>query len=645
MCGIVGSISKDKKNLRGDRVSLNEMISRLTHRGPDSSGSWAEGDVLLGHTRLATVDLTAEGDQPMTSRDDRWVIVYNGEIYNVRELIQRIGLKDLKGRSDTEVLLETIARCGVFSALQHLDGMFSFAAYDRREKKLWLARDRFGEKPLFLAEAGSGYVFASELKAISSYPGFNQELDPDSIVEYLSHRMVPSPHTIYKKCKKLLPGELICIDQNLDLKSIKYWDAIGVAKAAKQNVLLSESELLSRFEETMEQSVGSRMVADVPVGVFLSGGIDSSLVAGVMQKLSGRKSIKSFSIEFESKDHDESLFSQSIAKLLGTDHTPFVFKEEDAARIVPEFCKIFDEPLASESALPLIKLSELARSEVTVSLSGEGADEFFCGYPRYVAFGNQVKYAQSRSRLGKTVFLGGHSVLASPLFNLVHRDSISRRYPTARYYLGEQSSYRAESYRSIPQAYRTMRSAVAHVNPFHVLSKDFRKLSSRILEHPSLETFSGLEQAMLLDTTVYLPDVLLARLDRASMASSLECRAPLLNPQVYQFAWSLAQHQRVHRGKMKWPLRQMLTKYVPEELIERPKRGLSWPIDEWLRGCLRDWASDLLNPGLVKRQGIFDEKVVERMWRSHLQHKGNYGQKLWTILVLQSWLQTWDWSR
>lgn len=640
MCGIVGVILEKKSDNDSTSLYLKRMLSQLWHRGPDSSGHWSESNIYLGHTRLAVVDLTSDGYQPMISQDGRWVIVYNGEIYNTTKLKSKYSLNNLNGTSDTEVLLEIIARHGILTALEQADGMFSFAVYDRHENKTWLARDKFGEKPLFIARTRDSLIFSSELKSINSHPDFDRDLDHQSIVEYLSHRMIPSPHTIYKNARKLFPGELLCINQRLDIKSIIYWDAVTVAKKAKSYQKVSDSEILNEFESILESSVASRMIADVPVGVFLSGGIDSSLITGIMQKVAGKKNIHSFSIEFEGSDFDESFYSKTIAEQLGTSHTPYVFTAKDALNILPDISEIYDEPLSNESLLPLVKLSDLARSKVTVSLSGEGADELFCGYPRYLAFDEQVRRAHSFCKFYKPILHKSHDFFSLPFFNFVHSNFTSKHFPKARYYLGEQSKYRADSYRSTPLAYRTMRSSAAVVNPYTILNKNL-PIFPRINEHKHLETFSALEQAMLIDTSVYLPDVLLARLDRASMASSLECRAPFLNPDIYAFAWSIGQDSRVRNRKMKWPLRQLLANYIPQSLIDRPKMGLGWPINEWLRGPLKNWANDLLDPTVIKRQEIFDPNAISKLWSLHLKRHANYGQKLWTILILQSWLNKW----
>jgi asparagine synthase (glutamine-hydrolysing) len=637
MCGFAGVYSLSEVHSDSClRKTVEDMTDSLTHRGPDERGVWSSTGVALGHRRLSIIDFSNAGSQPMVSSDGRWVIVFNGEIYNAPRIKRSLPPSIVfRGHSDTEILLESIAISGVETTLNNIDGMFAIAVYDTKENSLYLARDRFGEKPLFYSSIKNRLIFGSELKALHACSWFDAEISVHSVELFLKYRSIPAPYSIYEGVFKILPGQMVTFRAGQADSASTYWKPTEEALTLKR--IESGRKHDSRyFEHLFESSVRSRMISDAPVGVFLSGGIDSSLVAAVMQKFSDSR-VDSFSIGFDESSHDESYYSSEIAKLIGTNHTPITFKPDDALRILPNIAYIYDEPIASESSLPLVTLCEVARSKVKVALAGEGADELFCGYPRYNAFGAQAKYLEGLpDHFRKPMFLL-QAALASGINNWSRWEAVNRQFPKLRYFLGDQAKWRAICFKDLPAGYRAMRSAVSIVDTEKLL-KSKQKNTSFIHRSDSLMAdLSPIMQAMMVDTEMFLPDVLLARLDRSSMASSLEVRAPFLSEALARYTWALDDEQRL-QGGAKYPLRELLSKYLPSNLIDRPKKGLGWPIGMWLRGPLRPWAEELLNESIISRQGLLNSTIIKKMWMEHLSGKSNHGQTLWTILMLQAWL-------
>jgi asparagine synthase (glutamine-hydrolysing) len=642
MCGLAGLIDpsggRTAEELRG---LARAMADRLVHRGPDDSGSWVDPavGVALGHRRLSIVDLSEAGLQPMVSADGRWVLAYNGELYNTPELRNSVGLgaRDLRGHSDTEVLLEAIARRGVEPAVRQAIGMFAFAAWDVQRRELWLGRDRFGEKPLFYGHHDGALLFGSELKALSAVTGFRPSVDPDSLVELLRWSCVPAPWTIYHGVWKVRPGHVVRFDAAGHLvEDIPYWSPVDVALGLPVNGLRGE-DAVDELEDLLGTTVAARMVSDVPLGAFLSGGIDSSTVVSIM---AGRSShpVRTFTIGFTEPAYDESPYARKVAEYLGTDHHELVVSPADARQVIPMLATMYDEPFADSSQVPTFLLSQLAREHVTVALSGDGGDELFGGYDRYRHLdrlrGVHHRLPSPVRRLVAAV-IGG---IPSERWDRWGEGALGRLGPAVlRRRLGHRAHKvaRVLGASGVDDVYRAMMAAE---NDAGSLVRGSTGRLSGAFEGSGLSDRSGFEQAMLMDTLTYLPDDLLTKVDRASMAVSLEARVPFLDPAVFEFAWRLHPDDRVRDGRGKWVVRRLLHRHVPAELVERPKMGFGIPVGEWLRGPLRAWADDLLEPSLLAEQGYLDPVGVTNRWRAHRDQRDDLVFQLWPILMFQAWL-------
>lgn len=640
MCGITGMVSgRLTGNQPENQRVLDAMISSLRHRGPDRQSSILEQGVGLAQSRLSIIDLSAAGDQPMVSTCGRYVIVFNGEIYNADEL--RMNLADqgrcFDGHSDTRALLEGIAVWGVKATLQRAIGMFAFALWDRKEQRLTLARDRLGIKPLYWANFNGLFLFGSELKALRAHPGWSPEMNRDAMVAYLRHNYIPAPYTVYQGVHKLRPGHLLTVENGKEPVELAYWSMDDVITAAAGGSACgSDGEVIDQLDILLRDAVKKRMVSDVPLGAFLSGGIDSSLVVALMQSQSSQP-IKTFSIAFEEGAYDESKHAAAIAAHLGTEHTELHATPTEAMSVIPKLADMYDEPFADSSQIPTHLVSALTRDHVTVALSGDGGDEVFGGYTRYL-------FAQSLQRR--------LSMLPGPL-----------RRAAATLILGIEPRYWDTIFRIIPSSCRP-RLAGDRIHKFaNILTENedgmYRSLISQ-WQHPESVALSGTEPWSVLqdggahtripdftarmqyfDTLTYLPDDILTKVDRASMAVGLEARVPLLDHRVVEFAWTLPTEMKIRNGVTKWPLRQVLNRYVPRHLVERPKMGFAVPIDQWLRGPLRDWAEDLLSEAALQNAGMFNTSVVRGRWAEHLGGKRNWHYPLWTVLMAQAWYIRW----
>ena len=626
MCGISGGIFY--KSSFDDRVDIvNKMSKSLTHRGPDDCGSWCdtESPVSFSHRRLSIIDTTSFGHQPMHSINDRWVITFNGEIYNYQDIsksLHSLGV-NFEGHSDTRVLIESISTWGVEDTVKRLHGMFAFVAYDRLEKKIWLARDRMGEKPLYYGWSNGDFVFSSELKAIRTIPTFNSTIDRNALSIYLRHNYIPAPHSIYKGINKLLPGSLFSFDIDLPIETGKissYWSLASVID--KRNSLTKE-EGQNNFEKILRSSLKRQLHADVPVGVFLSGGVDSSLMAALMVEESS-SSVKSFTIGFSDKKYNEAEYASRIASHLGTDHTELYVTDNDALEVVEDIHNIYDEPFADSSQIPTYLVMKMAKKSVTVALSGDGGDELFGGYERY-------KWANTIwSYMGKIPYP------ARNIMGLVGNMPILRRIS------GESTASKIQRVSKLIQfndkedLYRMLISH--HLSPNSLLRSGNEPInySGLFKDTPGLESYT--RYMMYKDTISYLPDDILTKVDRASMAVSLEVRVPMLDHDVVSAAWSINDSISTN-NKSKMPLRKILYKSVPKDLIERPKKGFAVPLSSWLRGPLREWAEELLSPSRLESEGYFKSEEVGKMWSEHLSGKGNWQYLLWNILIFQSWLE------
>ena len=642
MCGIAG-FWQTKRQAEIPAEILLRMGNALKHRGPDDSGVFYDDSTSVGlvHRRLSIIDLSPAGHQPMASHSGRYLIIFNGEVYNFEEVRKELGPAHAwRGHSDTEVMLEAFERWGVEAAVQRFVGMFAFALWDRSERKLYLVRDRLGIKPLYYGWVEGQFVFASELKAIRQYPGFQAQIDRDVLALYMRHNYVPAPHCIYQGISKLNAG---CI---LELASLqeqpvvsRYWSATEVAKAGlRAPAEGTEKEIIDQLERKLAEAVKLRMISDVPLGAFLSGGIDSSMVVALMQSQSARP-VKTFTIGFHEDAYNEANHAKSVAAHLGTDHTELYVTPQEALNVVPLLPAMYDEPFADVSQVPTYLVSRLARQSVTVSLSGDGGDELFGGYGRYFLmkrvwnsmrpFPKPLRHAMSRMIASvPPETIDKMYKLASPL---VPRNK--RSFPA-----GDKAHKLAGVLGAESQERIYMHALTHWDNPSAVVNGACEPDTVRRFMHEAQWLPSMEEIMMLTDTVHYLPDDILAKVDRASMAVSLEARVPILDHRVVEFAWKLPMRFKIRDGKGKWALRQVLYKYIPAAMIERPKMGFGVPIDSWLRGELREWAEDLLSVESLERHGLFNVEAIRTKWQEHASGSRNWQYLLWDVLVFQDWL-------
>ncbi len=642
MCGIAGFIDATVAT-SGERLlaQARSMASTLSHRGPDAADAWADGGagVALGHRRLSIQDLSPAGNQPMHSADGRYVIVFNGEIYNFRDLQQELaGLGHaFRGHSDTEVLLAAIVQWGLPETLPRLLGMFAFALWDRQERTLCLARDRAGKKPLYYGRCGQSFLFGSELKALRRHPDFVDEIDRDALAAFIQHSWVPGPSSIYRAIRKLPAGCSLVLRPGQEPVIQTYWDAAEVATAGESQPFQgSMTDAADELERLLLDATKRRMIADVPLGALLSGGFDSTTVVSLMQHLSDRP-VKTFTIGFDEADYDESVHARAIVEHLGTDHTELTVTHKDALDVIPQLPEIYDEPFADASQIPTYIVSRLARSQVTVALSGDGGDELFAGYKRYpralrdarrwkgvpVAMGNGIAgMLRASERLG---------------WRMLQPRQGSDSLPRWRHFAsGLDKNADGLTSRDPVRLFARQRARIASGSPFVIGAHDIADPLGDVAAAASLaEPMQGM---MLYDFKSYLVDDILVKVDRASMAVSLEVRSPFLDHRVIEFAWRLPLALRFGERGGKLVVRELLKRYVPPALTERPKSGFGVPVGEWLRGPLRDWAESLLEPGRIHTQGLLHADPVTTLWRQHLCGWRDHSDALWSLLMFQAWL-------
>jgi asparagine synthase (glutamine-hydrolysing) len=639
MCGIAGIWRRRGGNAA---ETAQAMTARLVHRGPDDSGVWSDAaaGVALGFRRLSIIDLSPAGHQPMHSASGRYTIIYNGEVYNfeaIRAELERGGHGPRwRGHSDTEVMLAAIEAWGVEAAVQRFVGMFAIALWDGAERRLHLIRDRIGVKPLYFANTPSALLFGSELKAMNVAAEFPHEISRDALALYMRYAYVPAPYTIYERVRKVRPGTIVTVDAHGNASERAYWSLTEVVtRATNDRFRGSEEEALDELQRVAAESVRLRMIADVPLGVFLSGGIDSSLVTALMQAES-RNPVKTFTIGFREAEYDEAQHAAAVARHLGTDHHELYVTPNDALDVIPLLPEMYDEPFADSSQIPTYLVSKLARQSVTVSLSGDGGDEFFAGYARYFL---------GRKLWGKTERLPrlARPVAAAALRAVPGRAWDALLSPQHRFVPRKLRRDRAGE-----RMHKLARAMTTH-NPdeffYEVVSQwsgvvpSARELPVAITESatwPQLADYT--ERAMYFDQVSYLPDDILVKVDRASMAVSLEAREPLLDHRLIELAWRMPLSLKVRNDGGKWMLKKLLARFVPEALIERPKMGFGVPIDHWLRGPLRGWAESLLDPRRLREEGFFDVDAVQAKWRDHLSGRADWRHHLWTVLMFESWL-------
>jgi asparagine synthase (glutamine-hydrolysing) len=643
MCGIAGLW--DQRARSGGPDALGHVAQRMTasmlHRGPDAGDVWcdAQAGLALGHRRLSIIDLTPTGAQPMVSSCGRFVISFNGEVYNFAEIrpeLEALGRR-FRGHSDTEVIVEAAAEWGVESTVKRLVGMFAMALWDRRDRVLYLVRDRLGIKPLYWAQFGQLLLFGSELKALREHPGWQPALDRDALAAFLRLMYVPGPKTIYQGVNKLPPGTILVARSGAAPQLRPYWTLEEIARDGQNARFVgSEDEAVEALDALLGEAVRRRMIADVPLGAFLSGGIDSSVVVALMQKDNPQK-VRSFSIGFHEKQYNEAEHAKAIAAHLGTDHTELYVSPDHALTVIPLLPEMYDEPFSDASQIPTFLVSEMTRRHVTVALSGDGGDEVFGGYNKYFQlqrfFAALDKMPSGSGGLTakaiRTVPRGAWSALAHLIPQRQRPPHLDDKMAKLA---GVLEGGHDNFYRVVVTHWPDAETLVPGAAPPHFIADDPRIAS--LIANPA-------ERMQYLDSVTYLPDDILTKVDRASMAVSLEARVPLIDHRVVAFSWQLKPEWKARPGHGKYLLRRVLDRYVPRALIDRPKTGFAVPIDSWLRGPLRDWAESLLAEARLKREGVLAAAPIREKWREHLSGKRNWQYLLWDVLMFQAWKERW----
>jgi asparagine synthase (glutamine-hydrolysing) len=654
MCGFAGFLSTGA-NLSVDWSELLKRIgTSIAHRGPDGSGIWTETESGIGliHRRLAIVDLSPAGYQPMMSFCERYVIAFNGEIYNhidLRNDLEKCGVRGTpglpwRGHSDTETLLAAMTAWGIQATVERCIGMFAFAVWDKKERTLTLGRDRLGEKPLYYGWQGSGhdstFLFGSEIKALKAHPSFSAPINRDALCLLLRHSYIPAPHSIYQGIFKLPAGSLLTV--SLDKREpviVPYWSFTEMAVDGNRSPFTGSPEaMVDSLEDLLKSAVRLQMVADVPLGAFLSGGIDSSTVVALMQAQSSRP-VKTFTIGFNEEGYNEAVNAKAVARHLGTDHTELYVTPQQALDVIPKLPSLYCEPFADSSQIPTFLVSQLARQKVTVSLSGDAGDELFAGYNRYVLARNiwgKVSRlpggVRSLAAAGiRSLSPAAWNTLIGPLQPLAPRSfrqaNIGDKLHKGAHVLAAQCV--DDLYLGLVSHWKTEELVIGGHEPATCLN------GNRL----ALAGLDDVQRMMALDAITYLPDDILVKVDRAAMGVSLESRVPFLDHRVVEFAWRVPQTLKLRDGVGKWILRQVLYRYVPKELVERPKMGFGVPIDVWLRGPLKDWAEALLDEGRLRREGYFHPAPIRQKWAEHLAGARNWQYHLWDVLMFQAWLE------
>lgn len=646
MCGIAGFLAQAAPQSFDEL--LKRMADKISHRGPDAAGYWHDDEQHIGfaHRRLSIVDLSAAGQQPMQAASGRYLIIFNGEIYNhgiLREsLEQSFPALSWRGHSDTETLLAGIDCWGIQGTVERAIGMFAFAVWDRQTCTLTLARDRLGEKPLYYGWQDGTFLFGSELKALRAHPAFLNQIDHGALSLFLRSSYIPAPYAIYQGISKLPPGCLLTVSlQRPEPELSRYWSGSDVARSGVTNGFAgSTGQAVDELEVLLKDAVRQQMMADVPLGAFLSGGVDSSTVVALMQAQSSRP-VKTFTIGFHEKGYNEAEHAMLVARHLGTDHTELYVSAEQAMAVIPRLPALYDEPFADSSQIPTFLVSQLARQQVTVSLSGDAGDELFCGYNRY-QLTHKLWRRLSRvplplrrlaARALTSVSPDAWSWVASAAGGLLPRAARVAQ-------LGDKV-HKGAGVLASESADALYLGLVSHWHDPAAVVINGREPPTLLSGNtPDLQGLDDVQRMMVLDLLTYLPDDILAKVDRAAMGVSLETRVPFLDHRVVEMAWRLPLDMKLREGQSKWILRQVLYRHVPQALIERPKMGFGIPIDSWLRGPLRQWAEELLDESRLKREGYFHPAEIRQKWREHLSGQRNWQHQLWNVLMFQAWLES-----
>ena len=631
MCGILGIIDR--------KIAVTEFqqcLETLSHRGPDDEGVWLnrDGRVILGHKRLSILDLSEAGHQPMVTDDGRYAIVFNGEIYNYRDLKKQLDKRGIrfKGHCDTEVLLQYLICYGIEKTLENVDGMFAFGFWDEAAKKLYLARDHIGEKPLYYGFVNKEFIFSSGLKAIQTHPQFNDSVSQEAVQFFFTYKFIPSPSSIYENIYKLESGHYLQVSEGNSIIKKQYYNYADIAlKAAVNCENLSESESLNILDEVLTDSIKSRLISDVPVGAFLSGGLDSSLIVSILAKKLNRN-VETFTIGFEEKSYDESKDARQIARYLGINHNEMIFSRKNALDAVLDIDRIYDEPFADVSQLPTYLVSRFARDKVKVVLSGDGGDELFAGYNRYIIADKMTSGIKGKiiKNICRCLFKTGGDRLLSNLLG-IYKDVkkqnlkviLANEHLTRLDHLTRSKAIN-EIYSSVMMNFDKDNRYFAKVPYFENISAEFDNVT--------------IQQACMIYDAVYcLPDDIFTKLDRATMSVSLEGRVPLVSRKMIETAWKIPMKFKAKHGKRKYILYSLLKRYLPEEYVDRPKSGFGVPMSDWLRSELKDWAGDILNSRLCREDEFIDDKVVNKLFNMHLQRQGDWSQSLWSLLMYLCW--------
>ena len=658
MCGVAGILSRSSciEEVEQKR-SLSAMIETIGHRGPDDQGIWAcaKDGIALGHQRLAVLDLSSHGHQPMASSNGRFRVVYNGEIYNYLELRKELGELgySFKGRSDTEVLLGGIQEWGLKITLSKLAGMFAFALWDSKKKELTLVRDRIGEKPLYYGWVNGDFAFGSELKPFRTMKGWKGDIDRNALASYFRFSYIPTPYSIYKDIYKLTPGSYLTIGNKSKKSSFlpsiskdncngwgpqKYWSLSSVYGKA-ETYKGSRGEALETLQQLLERSVSQKMLSDVPVGALLSGGIDSSLICAMMQQHSS-ESIKTFTIGFDNVEYDESYHARDVANYIGSDHTTLVVNPAEAQSVITKLPNMYDEPFSDSSQIPTYLVCKLARSKVTVALTGDGGDELFGGYDRYQVALRLISLA---SRVPNSMgLLTYYAYKYSPGFVKTLAVNMGQKFMPRQMSLSLNKEKLARilsllKYSELKEIYAYLISHWKHPDSLVLGGYQYKNVLNKGCCDMQLD--NAAEEMMCIDTHNYLPDDILTKVDRASMTVSLETRIPLLDHRIVEFAWGLPIEHKINGSVGKWILKELLYRYIPKEKVDRPKKGFAIPIGAWLKGPLREWAESLLDPARVQREGYLNPGMVATCWEEHISGRYDRQYYLWDILMFQAWLE------